>query len=363
MPILAEARSRSAPRGRLEHCVNSDAETKAGAPTPATPGCTSRAAGNRRTLNEGRGSHPGDTRSSSPSSPFRVSAQRRPGLPPRRHSRSFAIQSRKVSAQRRPGLPPRRHPRSWRGVPPARPALNEGRGSHPGDTGEWAGVLQAPWQRSTKAGAPTPATLAHKRGVSVDDLRSTKAGAPTPATPAWRWAGPSTRWSLNEGRGSHPGDTHRCGGGSQEQGHRSTKAGAPTPATRPEFFEGWGHQDHAQRRPGLPPRRHLTPARYSAWLWGAQRRPGLPPRRHATADKRPDRPNTAQRRPGLPPRRHPRAAGVSFSPAYRSTKAGAPTPATPTPGARIGGRGPRSTKAGAPTPATRPSQRIGTTSL
>ena len=157
-------------------------------------------------LNEGRGFHPGDTRGRY----FRYfvfrNAQRRPGLPPRRHrppgptwpTRSSLNEGRGFhpgdtrgryfryfvfrNAQRRPGLPPRRHRPpgpTW----PTRSSLNEGRGFHPGDTQHPRRRASAVDQRSTKAGASTPATL---RVVSIDathEICSTKAGASTPATP------------------------------------------------------------------------------------------------------------------------------------------------------------------------------------
>ena len=65
-------------------------------------------------------------------------------------------------------------------------------------------------QRSTKAGAPTPATRRSSTAVSEVTL------GPAPI-------------SLNEGRGFHPGDTRNRY--SRLAGCRSTKAGAPTPAT------------------------------------------------------------------------------------------------------------------------------------
>ena len=115
--------------------------------------------------------------------------------------------------------------------------LNEGRSVNPGDTAPLnesvtsstkAGASTAT-RRSTKAGASTPATLKRLVRLAPPEVRSTKAGASTPATRqrlANRRA-PST--ALNEGRSVNPGDT------SSGPGHwrhdRSTKAGASTPAT------------------------------------------------------------------------------------------------------------------------------------
>ena len=85
--------------------------------------------------------------------------------------------------------------------------------------------------------------------------RSTKAGARTPATR--RRAGTARRGSstLNEGRGANPGDTPQVHRVRQAVG-RSTKAGARTPATRRDLAEVRVMFGDAQRRPGREPRRH-----------------------------------------------------------------------------------------------------------
>ena len=183
-----------------------DAQTKAGASTPATP-------------------------TPSGSAGLTVSAQRRPGPQPRRHSRPSPLSMmQRLAAQRRPGPQPRRH------------------GEHLDD------VLDV-HPRSTKAGASTPAThidLAHentaspaqrrpgpqpRRHVAVGVqpgrhllARSTKAGASTPATRGWTSARGTAAAPLNEGRGLNPGDTHRARRGPACERPRSTKAGASTPA-------------------------------------------------------------------------------------------------------------------------------------
>ena len=134
--------------------------------------------------------------------------------------------------------------------------------------------------RSTKAGASTPATLdLVDLAPPLGPRRSTKAGASTPATPP---------------REVRAGPVHP----------RSTKAGASTPATPVMSLSDVTLGAVAQRRPGLPPRRHWV-------LWM---------RRKADPD--------AQRRPGLPPRRHVKFAPSVPSRVNRSTKAGASTPAT-----------------------------------
>ena len=161
-------------------------------------------------------------------------AQRRPGPRPRRHEIIQELShAENQTAQRRPGPRPRRHRNKWDGLTRCPASLNEGRGRDPGDT-----ILQGHTgtekpQRSTKAGAETPATRANSvRRCRVPGPRSTKAGAETPATRgngheiidtanhAQRRPGPRPRRharesvrcgrtapSLNEGRGRDPGDT------------------------------------------------------------------------------------------------------------------------------------------------------------
>ena len=330
--------------------------TKAGALTPATlgRGCATRSTkpwlhpGDtyRRftppTLNEGRGSHPGDTGNLIPGR----AAQRRPGLSPRRHSSSCAgLQAPTLNEGRgshpgdtSPGTPP----------PPGTrcSSLNEGRGSHPGDTSARFRMRCPAAERSTKAGALTPAT--HGR-----------------------------RALLNEGRGSHPGAPPPSG----SYRARCRRVAQRRPGLSPRRHK-WGHRTTVQRRPGLSPRRHpvdgqqrstkagaLTPATPSdpactstkagaltpaTVAVHAQRRPGLSPRRHQV--HQPPCPNSsakpAQRRPGLSPRRHWSGRGAT-SRGRRSTKAGALTPATRASDLQDMLTGlARSTKAGALTPAT-----------
>ena len=205
--------------------------------------------------NKGRGSHPGDTSCARLAVESVNCAQQRPGLSPRRHFTPNANAIFLTSAQQRPGLSPRRHPRH-RTVPDGDPArstkagaltpatlprppapastlrsLNKGRGSHPGDTRQndalpicFRCAQQRPGlsprrhypdhlaqaqrtQRSTKAGALTPATPDLDAGAARVRVRSTKAGALTPATRGSRPCTGSGAGPLNKGRGSHPGDT------------------------------------------------------------------------------------------------------------------------------------------------------------
>ena len=156
----AGARTPATPRGNREVPGALARSTKAGARTPATPGgheggrtmpwgrstkagartpATRADAGRGRpaasgALNEGRGANPGDTRDDRPNMFAGYRAQRRPGREPRRHPRH-------------------RHPDRWR-----RFALNEGRGANPGDTRIRQALADTGLDRSTKAGARTPAT-------------------------------------------------------------------------------------------------------------------------------------------------------------------------------------------------------------
>ena len=68
----------------------------------------------------------------------------------------------------------------------------------------------------SRGSAPTltlsmPITLTFSTPIDIQVVhrggRSTKAGAPTPATPGGRRRSGPARPALNEGRGSHPGDT------------------------------------------------------------------------------------------------------------------------------------------------------------
>ena len=285
--------------------------------------------GSRRpTLNEGRGTHPGDTPGSCWHVPGRESAQRRPGHAPRRHADQepavLLLHRRSTKAgARTPATRPSRRSCSGSAM-----SLNEGRGTHPGDTHNVRRRDGRHPDRSTKAGARTPATHDRNRQIDGSHARSTKAGARTPAT-----------------RGSRRIVRVRpC---------RSTKAGARTPATPPLGVSFALTITTAQRRPGHAPRRHVTHRAVSRHLHrrstkaGARTPATLAGNGGNTGNK------TAQRRPGHAPRRHPSVVGRARRADERSTKAGARTPATRhgEPGVSRGGPG-RSTKAGARTPAT-----------
>ena len=176
-----------------------------------------------------------------------VRAQRRPGHQPRRHCATLQPRHRLGlvdGAQRRPGHQPRRHPAAGAALNvmgarhaqrrPGHQPRRHGRGD------PVAGVFQGVEDRSTKAGASTPATLESVleklQSLPPRERRSTKAGASTPATrvdvrsrtsaqefsTAQRRPGhqprrhPRSRTipdtgrnarTLNEGRGINPGDT------------------------------------------------------------------------------------------------------------------------------------------------------------
>ena len=117
-----------------------------------------------------------------------------------------------------------------------RPALNEGRGSNPGDTGVHRRAVGHLDGRSTKAGVRTPATLEHRRvGHPVALVRSTKAGVRTPATPL-RLGADFAQLQALHGAQRRPGfeprrhldRLHRRRATARA---RSTKAGVRTPAT------------------------------------------------------------------------------------------------------------------------------------
>ena len=166
----------------------------------------------------------------------RICAQRRPGREPRRHApahpASVAVRpDRSTKAGARTPATPARPSRASGG----RCSLNEGRGANPGDTGVARRGHRRAHVRSTKAGARTPATQVGRRDARRARLpRSTKAGARTPATLRRCPRGRPCWTTLNEGRGANPGDTFvRC-----------THAPPCLPA---------------QRRPGREPRRHVRP--------------------------------------------------------------------------------------------------------
>ena len=344
----AGARTPATHRGGHPQGVTCGRSTKAGARTPATRAARGACPARPGSLNEGRGTHPGDTCPSRASgractAPLNEGRGTHPG-----DTRAGTTSTRmSVPAQRRPGHAPRRHLRRWIGMPRR-------------------------YDRSTKAGARTPATLDAARRFD----------ARTPA--------------LNEGRGTHPGDTPTPPLVAAPSLVRSTKAGARTPATRGHRPRRANPLTAAQRRPGHAPRRHffLRRCRHRRHAH-AQRRPGHAPRRHAptTARAPPVVPRStkagartpatlnrtvdvfqvlwqrstkagartpatrlrprpycargaAQRRPGHAPRRHARRVVQAHPPQRRSTKAGARTPATRTDRRRSASRAPPSLNEG-----------------
>ena len=187
-----------------------------------------------------------------------------------------------ASAQQRPGLSPRRHPPDGRqgsrgrdrstkagALTPA--TLGEGIRRHaPGHRSTKAGALtpatlprgpgaRHPGQRSTKAGALTPATRQQARGLVPHAIRSTKAGALTPATPAPGSPWPCWPCSLNKGRGSHPGDTRWSRASAAGPGGTLNKGRGSHPGDTGLASSNTRGRLDAQQRPGLSPRRHVRP--------------------------------------------------------------------------------------------------------
>ena len=182
-------------------------------------------------------------------------------------------------AQRRPGREPRRHIRVYEadaGVP----------------------------DRSTKAGARTPATHADGPGGAGGAGRAQR----RPGREPRRHFTFHINTPLTDGAQRRPGREPR-------RHTRTTSA-----ATR--------RYRTAQRRPGREPRRHVDMPMVPAGVQHAQRRPGREPRRHITTAVLPSFCTIAQRRPGREPRRHLQRWQPCDIDRLRSTKAGARTPAT-----------------------------------
>ena len=207
-------------------------------------------------------------------------AQRRPGREPRRHPMPTVRCPRVSVAQRRPGREPRRH-------------------------GEAGWVRRPEHDRSTKAGARTPATL--KISLSTSSIpgaqrRPGREPRRHPSVPPHR----PTATPLNEGRGANPGDTLCAGIGPRSartlnEGRGANPGDTRSTCPRPPRWSG------AQRRPGREPRRHRaagaaagaraplnegrganpgdtprTGSMHWSYMPVAQRRPGREPRRHAS---------------------------------------------------------------------------------
>ena len=301
-PGHAPRRHTHAPAVRRQRLVLRS--TKAGARTPATRWCRCRPSRGAAPLNEGRGTHPGDTASSAAETILSATAQRRPGHAPRRHvaqrrqpehihARSTKAGARTPAtrhsrgpsprwmcvAQRRPGHAPRRHAlRSTRSRAGA--ALNEGRGTHPGDTAHSRAPKAAPWPLNEGRGTHPGDTLRQSLFPHRPYARSTKAGARTPATRAGRSRRRPAESPLNEGRGTHPGDTRiprvrtrrampLNEGRGTHPGDTAAAARGRRPAAAP-LNEGRGTHPGDTRLVGFA--MVVSPA--------AQRRPGHAPRRH-----------------------------------------------------------------------------------
>ena len=110
-------------------------------------------------------------------------------------------------------------------------SLNEGRGINPGDTINDRSGDTRHLQRSTKAGASTPATLVACGRASRRSKVAQRRPGHQPRRHCFQAAGFLGCASLNEGRGINPGDT-------------------------PEPFWLLYDFNDAQRRPGHQPRRH-----------------------------------------------------------------------------------------------------------
>ena len=165
-------------------------------------------------------------------------------------------------AQRRPERQPRLHRPALRRPTGRSRSLNEGRSVNPGYTASRRMHAPPSRNRSTKAGASTPATPGIAAVAAAIDGHAQRRPERQPRLHPGR-ADPSGHpvASLNEGRSVNPGYTRR-----KQVGHRgakrSTKAGASTPATP----GGWSTDAYgrvpAQRRPERQPRLHARRCRW-----------------------------------------------------------------------------------------------------
>ena len=130
------------------------------------------------------------------------------------------------------GINPGDTPRRLDLARPTRESLNEGRGINPGDTSSVTTYTSSPMCAQRRPGHQPRRHWTRRHGTQqTRSNRSTKAGASTPATPRPTACTSEASGPLNEGRGINPGDT-RFGLGDVRQ------------------------RRHAQRRPGHQPRRH-----------------------------------------------------------------------------------------------------------
>ena len=204
--------------------------TKAGASTPATlPGDGDEGARRQRSTKAGA-STPATLELNALVSDSATVAQRRPERQPRRHAQRIAHCRPDGSAQRRPERQPRRH----------------------------TSALPLSLSMICAQRRPERQPRRHRRRnrrINPVDQRSTKAGASTPATPL-------RRAQVDLAR------------------RRSTKAGASTPATLCQPIAALIAENAAQRRPERQPRRHLLASSSCGVSRIAQRRPERQPRRH-----------------------------------------------------------------------------------
>ena len=138
-----------------------------------------------------------------------------------------------MTAQRRPGREPRRHRTNPRAYSLSAPALNEGRGANPGDTRAWPPSPRSPDRALNEGRGANPGDTPSRRAESAVDLfeRSTKAGARTPATQPAQW---------DVGQGDRIAQRRP---GREPRRHLPEATASATPCA-------------AQRRPGREPRRH-----------------------------------------------------------------------------------------------------------
>ncbi len=280
-------------------------------------------------LNEGRGTNPGNTAADDARIRELEAAQRRPGHEPRQHSIANISKSWSRTAQRRPGHEPRQHPELIRAGTSDQPALNEGRGTNPGNTAS----------RLATDVPPHP----------LNEGRGTNPGNTSPETAIMATIFDAQR------RPGHEPRQHNCVTDHIPDGLNAQRRPGHEPRQHPSGKLGSHLAMVAQRRPGHEPRQHEVRAAVVADPpAGAQRRPGHEPRQHAEASSRVVMKfRHAQRRPGHEPRQHGHCPWPVLGIEPRSTKAGARTPATRPNFCPGVDSSVRSTKAGARTPATR----------
>ena len=209
-------------------------------------------------------------------------------------------------------------------------------------------------ERSTKAGAFTPATPHAPPGALRRPTRSTKAGAFTPATRRAPGRSRGGSGALNEGRGVHPGDTSASSADQSSPARlaqrrpgrsprRHSRTGSDSTRPCPPLNEGRGvhpgdtcaPRPSSTRRDPLNEGRGVHPGDTCAPRPSSTRRDPLNEGRGVHPGDTSRNPSSrahassAQRRPGRSPRRHRQHSRGRDTRLSRSTKAGAFTPATP----------------------------------